>query len=47
MTNKLKNTALILVAVVIILLAIDFASQKLSNVMTENLTYGYSIKLTK
>lgn len=47
MTNKLKNTALILLGVVILLLAVDYASQKLSSYMTEYQTFGYSIKLTK
>lgn len=47
MTNKLKNVALILLGVVIILLVMDYAQGKLSDYMTEYNTTGYSIKLTK
>lgn len=47
MTNKLKNTALILLGVVILLLAVDYASAKISNYITEYNTTGYTIKLNK
>lgn len=45
MQEKLKNVVLILLGVVIILLAVDYASHKLSGYMTEYLTTGYSINL--
>lgn len=40
MSNKLKNIALILVGVLILLLAVDYTSYKLSNYMTEYNSVG-------